>query len=265
MSTTPRTHDDGRNERQRQADRDLRQRELDEERERQGGDVARADVLEARPHDFIERTKPEDRISDRFGQLTRDNVTPAIPSAEPGTGGIVDPRSLGMESQAGVPPPAVPEQQDENVVPGLVPGARMGSINEPFGSNIATGDAGPVELPPLELTDISPDTAVAGSQEDLVLTVTGAGFTPNCVILFDDEEMGTTVVNSTTLTASVPVASEPGIVDVEVGRGEDLSDVLTFEFVAPAGTRSSQKAQRKPKKAEPSHKRTKKDKGKGKR
>ena len=54
--------------------------------------------------------------------------------------------------------------------------------------------------------------------------------------MVDDEDMPTTLVNSTTLTASIPVAAEPGMVDVEVARGEDLSDVLTFEFVAPAGT-----------------------------
>jgi hypothetical protein len=46
--------------------------------------------------------------------------------------------------------------------------------------------------------------------------------------------------------------------------GEELSEVLTFEFVAPAGRRSSEKAERKPKKAEPRGKRQKNDK-KGKR
>ena len=36
-----------------------------------------------RPPDYIERTKPEDP-SDRPGQQTRDNVTPAIPSVKAG-------------------------------------------------------------------------------------------------------------------------------------------------------------------------------------
>ena len=84
------------------------------------------------------------------------------------------------------------------------------------------------------------------------------------MILFDDEELPTTLVNSTTLTAASAGAGEAGVVDVEVARGEDLSDVLTFEFVAPAGRRSSEKAERKPKKAEPRGKRPTKDK-KGKR
>jgi hypothetical protein len=290
--TTPRTNDDGRNERQRQeqnkierqrqADRDIRQSEYDDEKRRQDPDETRRDPDEDRRDP---RTgligKPEDPHPDHRGQQTRDNVNPAIPSAPPGEGGIVDPRSLGMESQAGVAPPRAENQPEQwpkidettgqatvapRAIEGLSPdmvAAHMPSPNEPFGSSIASGDAGPVELPPLVLTDISPDSIVAGSPEDLVLTVTGSGFGPNCVILFDDEEMGTTLVNETTLSASVPVAAEAGIVDVEVARGEDLSDVLTFEFVAPAGRRSSEKAERKPKKAEPRGKRQKKDKSKG--
>jgi hypothetical protein len=339
---TPRTHDDGRNERQRQeqekverqrqADRDVRQRDYDEEKSRQGthgrapddGLTARQrlarekeepDFLdrmreEREHHDYIERTRPEDP-SEHFGQLTRDNVNPDIPSAPKAgeakkgeVGGIVDPNSLGMDQgqQGAQPPPPEDQreqwpqeqkwpasgeydkgddlqQQHEPRVGAPIPEPlRTFSINEPPGSNVIPGaDTGPVqlpgdgsalppgtELPPLALTDISPDTATAGSPEDLVLTVTGTGFTPNCVVMVDDEDMATSFVDQTTLTASVPVAAEPGMVDVEVARDEELSDVLTFEFVAPAGTRSSQKAERKPKKTEPRGKRQKKDK-KGKR
>src|SRR6187397_1779153 len=49
------------------------------------------------------RGRPESP-SDHFGQRTRDNVNPAIPSADPGTGGIVDPASLGMEQGGGGQP-----------------------------------------------------------------------------------------------------------------------------------------------------------------
>ena len=48
------------------------------------------------------RGRPEGP-SNNFGQKTRDNVNPAIPSSDPGTGGIVDPASLGME-QGGTAP-----------------------------------------------------------------------------------------------------------------------------------------------------------------
>jgi len=281
MSTA--RHDEEKVERQRQADRDIRQRDLDEERGRQGTartgpmsdkDGDRRQLLEEKPHDFIQRTKPEDRLDDtsHFGQQTRDNVNPAIPSAPPGEGGIIDPHTLKMDQgQAGVAPPhAEPQAAGE---PGsLGDPNRLVSINEPPGSRVFTGEDGPNqipedpkhELPPLVLTDIDPDTIVVGSAADFVLTVTGSGFGPNCVIMVDDEDMPTTLVNQTTLTASVPVAAAAAIVDVEVARGEDLSDVLTFEFVAPAGRRSSEKAERKPKKAEPRGKRQTKDK-KGKR
>ncbi len=317
--STPRTHDDGRNERQRQVEKERQEntasrgRAVDKERSRQDGAVLREDATprqrlaaekdeegfvermreEKQRPDYIERSRPDDP-SDNLGQLTRDNVNPDIPSAEPGTGPIVQPES----NSAGVAPPAALDQPEQWPQRQKVPASgeyqkgddlqqqhspregepvpmpdplRAASINEPPGSNVIPGiDTGPnqppegAELPPLVLTDISPDTVVAGSPEDLVLTVTGSGFGPNCVVMVDDEDMATTLVNSTTLTASVPVAAEPGIVDVEVARGEDLSDVLTFEFVAPAGRRSSEKAERKPKKTEPRGKRQTKDK-KGKR
>ena len=245
MGTTPRTYDDGRNDKQR-AKHD---EEIGKDRNR---------LLDEKPFDFIEKTKPEDRLGE-VGQQTRDNVNPAIPSAEPGGGGIVDPRSLGMESQGGVAPPAATPYAGENVTPDAV-AAHMSSINEPFGSNLTTGDAGPAELPPLILTDISPDTAVVGSGS-FPLTVTGSGFGPNCVVVFDDVDVPTIVVSPTELTADCPVSATAEIVDVEVSRGEEMSDVLSFEFTAVARMSSAKREQqRKPKKAEPPSKRTKKGK-----
>ena len=75
MGTTPRTYDDGRNDKQR-AKHD---EEIGKDRNR---------LLDEKPFDFIEKTKPEDRLNEGGGQLTRDNVNPAIPSAEPGGGEI---------------------------------------------------------------------------------------------------------------------------------------------------------------------------------
>ena len=96
------------------------------------------------------------------------------------------------------------------------------------------------------------------------ITLTGENFTPNCVVLFDDEEVPTTIVNTTTLEADVPIAPAPGTYDVEVQRGEDLSDVLTFEIAAAErGTQQREKQKPKPKKSEPAHKRAnKRQKGK---
>jgi hypothetical protein len=304
---------DGRNERQRARHEEEIARERDDRPliEREEDPKARSRLLEDKPFDFIERTRPEDPLADtsHHGQQTRDNVNPAIPSVSPeetgppnarvkDPGGIVDPKRLGMEGTAGVAPPA-PENQPEQWPSlgldhtkdatdqvqeaenrqrqakegggGLGEADRLTSINEPPGSRIYTGEDGPNQaptdpqnLPELTLTAIDPDTIPVQPENitETTLTVTGTGFGPNCVVLFDDEEVPTTLVNSTTLRASVPIAPAVGTYDVEVQRGEDLSDVLTFEIAAAesGGARTRKEQQRKPKKAEPASKRTKKSK-----
>jgi len=142
--STPRTPDDGRNERQRQqaAEESARQkqREFDDgthpaarggvtsgparrELPKAEGDERR-ELLEEKPFDFIERTRPEDRLDPAGGQQTRDNVNPNIPSVTreeigpatkrvPNPGGIVDPKRLGMEGQAGVAPPEPENKPDQ--------------------------------------------------------------------------------------------------------------------------------------------------------
>jgi len=296
---------DGRNERQRQRYDEEQQRERLPKAE---GDEQR-ELLEKKPFDFIERTKPEDRMPDTGnnpGQQTRDNVNPNIPSVSPeevgpatarvkDPGGIVDPKRLGMESQAGVAPPEpenkveqwpslgldhtkdgadqIPEaenrqRQAREGSGGLGEPGRLVSINEPPGSRVYTGEDGPNqipddpkhELPPLVLSDIDPDTAVVGSGS-VALTVTGTGFTPNCVVVFDDAEVPTVFVSQTSLTADCPVSATAELVDVEVTRGEEMSDVLSFEFTAVArDSKTKREQQRKPKKAEPASKRTRKKK-----
>lgn len=108
------------------------------------------------------------------------------------------------------------------------------------------------------LSDISPDAMVVGSGT-FPLTVTGSGFTPESVVVFDDADVPTTFVSATEMTADCPVAAAADVVDVEVHRGEDMSDVLTFEFTAVAlQAREKKPPQRKPKKDTPAHKRAKK-------
>ena len=147
--------------------------------DRGGGD--RRQLLEDKPHDFIERTRPEDRLDDtsHHGQLTRDNVNPNIPSVKRDDpmilrdpGGIVDPNSLGMsQAQEGTPPPqrtdqpeqwperdpvtgqaapreGQPEQQSDW---GTMGSGVEGSINEPPGSSI--GSNVPEEPPPEPLPE----------------------------------------------------------------------------------------------------------------
>jgi len=138
--------------------------------------------------------------------------------------------------------------------------AHMPSPNEPLGSDLDGETAPPVEPPPpLVLTSIDPDALPVqpGNVLDVTLDVIGSGFTPDCVVLFDDEEVPTAFTSDTRIEATVPVSQGAGVYDVEVQRGEDLSDVLVFEIVLVTGTRSGAPA-RKAKKSEPAHKRPKK-------
>jgi len=79
---------------------------------------------------FLEKTRPEDP-SGRPGQLTRDNVNPAIPSGKrgdpPNSGGIVDPTSLGMP-QGGQAPVGL--MQPENPIGARFEDARYDDLNK---------------------------------------------------------------------------------------------------------------------------------------
>jgi hypothetical protein len=197
------------------------------------------------------RGRPESP-SDHFGQRTRDNVNPAIPSADPGTGGIVDPASLGMEQGGGQPRYYTDEVPVRSI---NEPGAPMGkspqdpstheagatqqaqwpyvgvdpehplnvpqSINEPPGSDIYSNideggeGGGGTEPEPVTLTSVTPSTAVIGT--DVPITAAGTGFTEASVISFGGTALATTFGSATSLTATAPgVAATEGPVDVTV-------------------------------------------------
>jgi len=119
------------------------------------------------------------------------------------------------------------------------------SINEPQGSTVmepppgwvAPPEGGGGEPGALALTGIEPDhfqlPAEASDGDVFTITATGTGFDQETVLLFDDEEMETTFVDAQHVTASIPVPDLAGEVDVEVQRGEELSDVIAFEFINP--------------------------------
>lgn len=109
----------------------------------------------------------------------------------------------------------------------------------------------------LMLVSLSPDHSPVGAGPDFLLRVTGKGFDRQCKIVFDDEELSTLFEDDTSLTAWAPAATAPGEVDVEVARGDDLSEVLTFEFIEKSGSRKG-KTERKAPKGTPAHKRAKK-------
>ena len=185
------------------------------------------------------RGRPESR-SERFGQLTRDNVNPNIPSAPPGEGGIVDPNSLGMpqggKSVEYDPPvrsvnePATPAEPSTNAPATQEMGAQWPYVgvdplhplnvpvspNEPPGSNV-DGDGGgtPPEPDPVTLTGVTPATGVIGA--DVPITAAGTGFTEASVISFGGTALETTYGSATSLTATAPgVAAVEGPVDVTV-------------------------------------------------
>jgi hypothetical protein len=126
--------------------------------------------------------------------------------------------------------------------PVLPPGHGNTSLNEPPGSDVGGGAATPPVAEPLVLSDISPDALVVGSGT-FTLTVTGSGFTEDAVVVFNDLDVPTTFVSATELTADCPVEAAATIVDVEVHRGEDMSDVLMFEFTAVVRTATEKKKQ----------------------
>ena len=195
-----------------------------------------------RPHSFRDepidpRTglqgRPESP-SDNPGQKTRDNVTPVIPSAEPGTGGIVDPTSLGME-QGGIPP----AKPDARVNPeDLPPGHFNASVNEPPGSNVGgegEGAGGEGEDAAPDLESLDPDEADAGDAADIVMHVHGTGFTAQSVIYFNGLQEPTTFVSETEVTTGVKPSLfvVPAVCPVTVRNGEHESDALEFEFLDP--------------------------------
>jgi hypothetical protein len=110
---------------------------------------------------------------------------------------------------------------------------------------------------PPTLDAIEPDGLPIGKTAAFDLTVIGEGFTNRSIVVFDDEELPTTYITSRRLIVHPAMAASPGEVDVEVHDGEEMSDVLTFEFADSAGRKRS-KPVRKPKKAEPMYKRAKK-------
>jgi len=90
------------------------------EAEKQNPEAMKDMEQQRQRHDFIERTRPDDP-SEHQGQLTRDNVNPDIPSAPPGTGGIVDPNTLGMPQAGGQGTPSINEPPGSQVIPDAPP------------------------------------------------------------------------------------------------------------------------------------------------
>lgn len=200
--------------------------------------------------------KPNHDLEDITGNPGHLNVNPNAPAT-----------SINPAPQTGAPgPESINEPPDVRQAPA---GGSIASINEPPGSNAVPGEAtnpgegeggGEGGNPPV-LTSLDPDNVAVGSGPMFTLHVTGENFDNTCKIVFDDDELDTNFINANQLYADVPIQEFPGEVDVEVHRGDEMSDVLTFEFIAAqGGTRSRERPARKPKKSVPASKRLKKHK-----
>lgn len=211
-----------------------------------------------RPFDFIERTKPEDRLPPEtaHGQITRDNVNPNIPSSPHGGDrgmGIVDPNSLHMEQGvAGAAVPKVPEGVPPPTTKLVMGQGVAGSINEPLGSSIGsnmddkgqpiTGGSGGTPAPDVApvITELEPDEATIG-EETFDMFVHGTGFTEDSVIVFAGQEEPTDLEDDGTLSTGInmDVWNGPDTVQVSVKNGDKMSNMMDFTFHAEPATRKA--------------------------
>jgi hypothetical protein len=98
-----------------------------------------------------------------------------------------------------------------------------------------TYEGGPVppEPPALPtLTSLSPNTAVAGAPDDIVMSAIGTGFTPQSIIVFNGFSEPTTFVSDTEVTTGVKPSLfvVPAVCPVEVHTGTTVSGPIDFTF-----------------------------------
>jgi len=224
------------------------------------GDDVHQVLGDNRPFDYIERTKPEDRLPPEtaHGQITRDNVNPNIPSSPHGGErgmGIVDPKTLGMEQgTAGAAVPKVPEAKEGEAptTPLAMGRGAVSSINEPLGSSIGsnmdaqgqpiTGGSGGTPAPDAApvITELDPDECTIG-EETFDIFVHGTGFTEDSVIVFAGQEEPTDLEDDGSLSTGInmDVWNGPDTVQVSVKNGDKMSNLMDFTFHAEPATRKA--------------------------
>ena len=92
------------------------------------------------------------------------------------------------------------------------------------------------------LTELVPDTAEVGS-EDFVISIKGAKFDRNTVIWWKDHPEPTTFVSPNEVTTLVrpDTIGAPEVLPISVRNGTVFSNVLDFEFTAPAAAKAPKK------------------------
>ncbi len=94
----------------------------------------------------------------------------------------------------------------------------------------------PAPVDPPTLTELVPAMAFVGG-EDITITITGTGFTPDTVLVWNGADDTCTFVSDTELTTLVKVSLSTVAVDVPVAvrNGDVTSNELSFSFKdAPA-------------------------------
>jgi len=157
---------------------------------------------------------------------------------------MADPKSIPPGSLIGSPWESINEPPGSQVIP---PGAGAGTGEEvvhPPGS-IPEGPITEEEAPTIEA--LEPDEAEVGSA-DIVLEVTGTGFTEQSVVQFNAEDRPTEYISETELTITVqPSQWSDGVVPVRVKNGDQLSEPVEFEFIEAEAPASRQTKRTKPK------------------
>lgn len=107
-----------------------------------------------------------------------------------------------------------------------------GGTSEPFSIAVS-----PTPNPVPTLSSVSPNSAVAGSGATSI-TVTGTGFVASSVVRLNGVSLATTVVNGTTLNATIPASSLTAVGTRTVSvftpaPGGGFSNALNFEVVNP--------------------------------
>jgi len=99
------------------------------------------------------------------------------------------------------------------------------------------------------LTSLSPNTAVAGAPDDIVMSAIGTGFTSASIIVFNGFSEPTTFVSDTEVTTGVKpsIFVVPAVCPVEVHTGTTVSGPVDFTFTEalPEEEESSRKSSKK--------------------
>jgi hypothetical protein len=116
--------------------------------------------------------------------------------------------------------------------------AEMVRLDETW-TNYEGGPEAPEPPAAPTLTSLSPDTAVAGAPDDIVMSAIGTGFTPDSIIVFNGYPEPTTFVSDTEITTGVKpsIFVVPAVCPVEIHTFTQVTEPVDFTFTEAATRR----------------------------